>query len=350
VIRDGNVIGVVTEVAGQFCTAAPAILVRLTLEGWGVSLQQPPQAAVKEKPVQNAKATELLKTAQLQSENGDFRNAWRLVEQAAEIEPNAEMLRWQAELAMKWLRRLVIKEGETFGAVVDRVQGTLYRGATGDDPSLAADCFAHIGWGNFLKGRDGSQRLEVEGNYRKAVELDPSNSYAHAMWGHWILWKDHERLEEARPHFATALKSGRDREFVRNLQLAALKNARSGNASAEIIRVADEIRRNNEPLGLTERSQIESHVYFMYRNEVLQQLSSILPPSDHLATYQWLIRGLDQIHLRHEFWVARLTEATGNLRQALAEYRSIRTRSQTQGLTMGQELDEAIRRCEAAKH
>jgi hypothetical protein len=135
---------------------------------------------------------------------------------------------------------------------------------------------------------------------------------------------------------------------VRHFQLAALRNARTADSAVEIIRVLDEMRRNDEPLTKSQRSDLESHVYFGYKREVLEQLLSILPPSSHLATYQWLVRGFESRDLRDDFWVARLTEAAGDPKSALSLYRAIRLQSQTQGFTMGRELEEAIRRCEAA--
>jgi hypothetical protein len=238
---------------------------------------------------------------------------------------------------------------------VDQVQDVLYRGATGADPVLAADCFAHIGWGTFLKQRDefgisagrvGNRGLQIEVSYRRAVEKDPENPYARAMWGHWALWKDRDGLKEAKRHFASALASGRGREYVRQLQFAALKNARSGDSATEIIRVLDDIRKKGEPLETSAKHDLESSVYFMLRREILERLPSILPAADHLATYQWLIRDFRETYDRHHFWVARLTEATGDHRRALSLYRSIQ--AQNKGFTMTRELDEAIKRCVGA--
>ena len=349
-IRDGKVIGVITEVSGQAGYAAPSVAARFVLEGWGIILDGSRRSLPQGKPgeVQN-KSAELLRTARLQNEGKDFKGAWRLTQQALEVDPTPETFRLQNQVAMAWLRNLVVRsdQGETFTAVADEVLRALYRGAISDDPALAADSFAHIGWANFLKRREPMPWLEVEGNYRKAVELDPQNAYAQAMWGHWILWEDTHNLVEARQHFSVALKGGRDRDFVRHLQLAALQNAKTGDCAVEIIRVLDEIRRNGEPLERAQRSDLESSVYFALRREVLDRLPSVLASSEHLATYQWLVQDLGKPHLRYEFWVARLTEATGDSDKALALYRSVRSQSQLQGFTMGRELEESIKRCEA---
>ena len=74
-----------------------------------------------------------------------------------------------------------------------------------------------------------------------AVEMDSTNAYAHAMWGHWILWQ-HGSIDQGRRHFATAVASGSHRDFVRFMQIAALRNAHDSAARAEVIRVASEMR------------------------------------------------------------------------------------------------------------
>ena len=185
--------------------------------------------------------------------------------------------------------------------------------------------------------------LEIEESYRKALDLDAENPYAHAMWGHWILWNS-DRCEEASSHFSTALKSDRDKEFVRSLQLAALKNARTGDcAIIEMIRVLDQMRKNQEPLELDQRRRIEGHIYFLHRREVLDKIASILTPIDHLATYVWLIRDLKDDSLHRRFFVARLTEATGDLSKALSLYRSLRA----ERYTLKQEVEQGIKRCQS---
>ena len=86
-----------------------------------------------------------------------------------------------------------------------------------------ADLLAHLGWADFLRWREGQRQLDPADRYRQALAVDPSNVYAHAMLGHWLLWSS-DSVVDANRHFDAALQSGRERPFVRRLQLAGLGN------------------------------------------------------------------------------------------------------------------------------
>jgi tetratricopeptide (TPR) repeat protein len=346
-IKDGKVIGVVTEVSGQYGYATPASIAVLTLKGWPGVL---PEVSLSENPAADppGKISELLVSAKLRTEDGDYAGAWKLTEQARELQPDLPLVQeTQIQLAMRWLRniRVATSEGETFSEIVDKLLPCLYRSAAQGKGSQSADSFAHIGWANYLKQKGGIMGLEVEKNYRKALDLDAENPYAHAMWGHWILWKS-DRYEEASSHFSAALKSGRDKEFVRSLQLAALYNASTDDCTIEMIRVLDQMRKTQEPLELDQRHRIEGYIYFGHRRVVLEKIASILTPVDHLATYVWLIRDFEDDNLRRRFFVARLTEATGDLSKALSLYRSLRAEPEFELFTLKQEIEQGIKRCQ----
>jgi tetratricopeptide (TPR) repeat protein len=350
-IKDGKVIGVVTEVSGQYGYATPASIVVITLKGW---LNPPPEDPFGDT---RKKISELLEAAKLPTEAGDYAGAWKLTEQARELAKQARELQpdlsrvqeTQIQLAMRWLRNIRVSQGQTFTEIVDKLLPCLYLSVAPGKGSQSADSFAHIGWANYLKQKEGIFGLEVEKNYHKAIDLDAENPYAHAMWGHWILRNsDSDRYEEASSHFSAALKSGRDKEFVRSLQLYALENARTHDRLIEeMIRVLDQMRKNQEPLELDRRHDIEGYIYFLHRREVLDKIASILTPVDHLATYVWLIRDLKDDDLRRRFFVARLTEATGDLSKALSLYRSLRAERGFEWFTLKQETEQGIERCQS---
>ena len=105
------------------------------------------------------------------------------------------------------------------------------------------------------------------------------------------------------------------------------------------------MRKNNESLGLGDRHRIEGRVYYPYSRELLERLQT-LPPTDHLATYLWLIQDFQDISMRHHFFVARLTEAAGDLPKALSLYQSMQSDPNFKLFTLRQEVEAGIKRCE----
>jgi hypothetical protein len=184
--------------------------------------------------------------------------------------------------------------------------------------------------------------LNVEEQYARALNADPENPYAHAHWGHWILWQHHS-IDEAKPHFERALKSGRAKDYVRSLQLSALKNRNDFEATIELVRVWNDMRVNNEPLSPQMRESSCSWAYSYFRREMLENFTTILPASEHLATFLWLTEGLDK-SLVGTFWQARLTEATGDRQKALQLYQGI----EAEQSVFEDEIQEGIKRCTGA--
>jgi tetratricopeptide (TPR) repeat protein len=360
-IREGKVIGLITEITGPFGYAIPANTLAFALQGWGIQLGATNQITPAETPSINTlpdgsklsapaepvlkKTNELLTMARLQGESGDYVGAWEMINQAIKLTPDSsDVQNAQPQLAMAWIRNIRVPDGQTFTGIVDKLLPCLYRTAAVGSGVQAADSWAHIGYANFLKQRDGVFGLKIEENFRQALKLDAENVYAHSMWGFWILWQA-GKLDEANPHFSAALKSGRDREFVRELQVAGLRNVGDSDYALQLIRVMDDMRKNSENLSLEERRRVETHVYFMYRKEVLERLS-VLPPADHLATYRWLIQDFTNNDWRRRFFVARLTEAAGDLQEALSLYRSIQAYSEFKSFTLKSEVEAGIQRCE----
>jgi tetratricopeptide (TPR) repeat protein len=281
-----------------------------------------------------------LSAARIQLDARDYEAAWKTLEQAVAMAPRAkEAADAQVQLAMAWLRDMQVSQPHTFTEVVDPLLAVLSQAAPAAQGPEAADMFAHIGWGSFLKSRDGA-RLDPTVHYTHALELDPSNPFAHAMYGHWILWR-HGSLEDARSHFKKALAADRERSFVRDLQLSAFRNNSSDpDVTLERIRTLDEMRRRHETLSPAARSNLVSDIYFMSRDDVTAHLSDVLPAPDHLATFLWLIDGLDSSPLV-QFWRARLTELAGDYPGALAYYKAM-----PDGTTYDEEIKKGIARCE----
>jgi HEAT repeat protein len=283
----------------------------------------------------------LFSEAKIQQDTGHYEEAWKLFEQAQSLAPyNSEVHKNEAKLAMAWLENAHYTEGKgTYSGIVDKVQPALSRCSDSPDKLLAASCLAHMGWGDFLKSREGQGGLNPEQFYQRALALDPENAYAHAFWGHWLIVNGNH-LAEAQQHFAAALKSGRERQFVRKLQLAALQWVGADENQIELIRVCNEMRKENDLLPEATRSQLLSHIYFMNRDMVLAKLDQILPADEHLATFQWLMQGIDSTETYQTFFLARLQEADGNCDAAQRLYVSLLGASM-----MSDKAREGLERC-----
>jgi hypothetical protein len=93
-------------------------------------------------------------------------------------------------MRMRWLRSVSVQVGKlTFTDVVNRVLPVLAEGSASASGQHAADLLAHMGWADFLRIREGATGLDPETYYRKALAQEPSNVFAHAMWGHRIMVK-----------------------------------------------------------------------------------------------------------------------------------------------------------------
>ncbi|MGH8532444.1 MAG: hypothetical protein ACREV1_06840 [Gammaproteobacteria bacterium] len=284
--------------------------------------------------VERAALGSLFSEAQIQQDNGHYEEAWRLFEKARSLAPeNPKVHENEAKLAMTWLDNAHSTEGKgSFSAIVDKVLPALSRCSVSRDKRHAADCFAHMGWGDFLKSREGQGGVEPEQFYRRAVALDPANAYAHAMWGFHIL-KSNGPLDEAKQHFERALATGKERPYVRQMQIAAFLNYTDERLEEEVMRVVNDMRLNSEPLppGDRDYSIRWSKLWNVYYSRMLnateqQSFFSALSPADHLATFQWLFpedivpEGKRDLY---RFFLGSFQELAGNHSGALATFRSL---------------------------
>jgi len=286
-------------------------------------------------------AAAISNVVQSQLESHDYSAAWDTVANALKSHPTGDtLLPLQTKIAAVWVRNVSVAPPQKFAEVVDKLLPPLYRTAQRSKGVDAADALAHIGWANFLKSRDGALKLDIDGKYRKALQLDPDNPFAHAMWGHWLIVNGNH-IAEAQQHFAAALKSGRERKYVRELQLAALQWVGADENQVELIRVCNEMRKENDLLPEATRSRLLSKIYFMNRDTVLAKLDQILPADEHLATFQWLMQGIDTTKSTYQtFFLARLLEAGGDCDAAQGLYVSLLGVS-----TMSGEAREGLDRC-----
>jgi len=216
----------------------------------------------------------------------------------------------------------------------DPYMSVLYSGAVDEDADFAADVLAHLGWASHLRRTYPSGELEVEGHYRRALELDPDNVYANAMLGHWILWDSSgpEDVDRAMAHFRAALGTGRETTLVENLQTDALID-RAGNypqAVVELVKIANERRLEKRPPtgGLQQYlrplfDSILAPPYDPREDAIREVLLEQLSPTTLRETFDWLVSRYDEPTPTDRFVQARLLEAEGRTEEALAMYERV---------------------------
>ena len=287
---------------------------------------------------------------------GRCQATWQARERTLAAEPgNAKALDAQADCGMVLVAHARTTDNEAhFRDVVDPITPVLYQALETARGARAADLLAHLGWADFLRARDGVGGLRPESFYRRALGQDPDNPYANAMWGHWILWQ-HGALAEAQVRFQRALASGREREYVRWLQLVALMLFSDAPLEFEAVRVANEMRGNGEPVPTNDAERrVWSKYWNLYYHHLLggtQQAAflAILPPAEHLATFRWLFPESqmppDKLHL----WVlflATFQERNGERLAAHSNYAWLRSalRSQQASGRVLDQTEEGLRR------
>jgi tetratricopeptide (TPR) repeat protein len=286
---------------------------------------------------------ELLAVGREQQGAGDYPAAWTSFERAlnsadeggliakltGRLDAERQQIRKaQEDLAMVWLENLRVAQGQKFADIVDTLVPVLDRGVASTSGVRKADLLAHVGWAYFLKTRDGPGNMNPEQYYLQALEIDPANPYAHAHWGHWILWKG-GNLEEAMRHFSAAVASGRARPYVRMIQLAALRNSRSDRTEGEFLRVVNDMRKNNEQIDARTRSDVYAIFYSaLGPGEGFQRLTAAVPATEQIATIRALFYEADfdpsKIPTR-EAYLAILQEAAGLPDEALKTWLALRS-------------------------
>ncbi|HEY6943740.1 MAG TPA: hypothetical protein VI431_01270 [Candidatus Acidoferrum sp.] len=294
----------------------------------------------------------LLATEAEQQKSRDYSAAWQTLEKAAQLEPDSPKVRdTQVKLAIAWLDDVHLPEGQTFSDVKLKLEPVLTRAVAAAKPGREqADLRAHVGWAYFLESIDGASDIDPAGPFREAVDEDPNNPYAEAMWGYSILSNHCYRVKEAAPHFAAALASQREGDFVRRLQLAALLNCGGEDAAQEAIRVANAMRKEQRALTDWDRSHIYGIYYseFSWETPKTSEFINAVPPAEHIATFHWLFDNWDTgdatTPWTHALYLARLQEAAGQRDEALANYKSVLSHTPPHSGTRWDVADAGVKR------
>jgi hypothetical protein len=296
---------------------------------------------------------EAMKIGEQAQERKDYPAAFAGFKRAVELDPiDRKAQERETKAAMLWLENAHGSPSRSFTDTADQLLPVLDRGLANAKGAAAADILAHIGWANFLRYRDGAREgVDVDGSLERAISIDKNNPYAQAMSGFWILWQGGS-LDTANTHFAAALVSGRERVFVRELQVDALNNRHRADSDIALLRVANEMRKNGESMPQPQRASVLFNVFDrMEVHDELVATLSVLPPAETEATVNWLCA--DQA----DFWsdtregrpfiVANLREIAGDRAQALILYRSLQKELAGSASTLRFPVDEAVKRLSA---
>jgi hypothetical protein len=300
-----------------------------------------------ERRQQNAEVTALLARSRSEIEAGNYADASKTLEQAGAIARTRDVFSAQEQLAMTRLRSAGLSYSSGSRArdeeLVKTTLPVLTRGASDAKGERLGNLLAHMGWADYLSGgRAGSGGPDPTKRYRASLEADPANVYGHAMWGFELL-RDRRSpgpLAEAGKHFSAALDTGREREYLRSLQISALLQTYTNawiedlERHKEVLRVANAMRIGNEktPKGWASLKRKVWSIYhfgFVSADERAQLLAA-LPPAEHLATFRWLFpedelptdRG-DYQRFEYRFVLANVEEYGADRAAALASYRRL---------------------------
>jgi len=201
-----------------------------------------------------------------------------------------------------------------------RILPTLGRVAITADGEYLADIYAHMGWADFLRLRDGNVSLNPEIYYNKALAIDPDNAYANTMLGHWLYWRNKD-VERGAKHFQIAVKNGRDIKYTRDMQFAAYKNLSHSNV--EILKLLNEMKLNGETIDNEIATYVLKRLFlgmgfrrFIDALASGKAIKSPLKPKDELSLFEWLWQEypntVKDYPLYRPFIIAILTEASGD--------------------------------------
>lgn len=234
-------------------------------------------------------------------------------------------------------------------ASLDQLTPVLEAGLARSKGTEAADVQAHIGWAHWLNQKIAEREFgpAAEQNLRAALTADPTNVYANAMLGNWML-QNNGNLAEAMHRFDLAVATGKARPYVRELELGGLRYLDKKGARAAQVKIANDMRKDGEPLDEEYKSRILSFCFnptTTEHDELVETLSAV-PPDDEWKTYLWLNEGSDEPDdpQVQEFIHANLLEVSGDRGGALAVFQKLSQELKNSASTMIEPVNAAIAR------
>ena len=307
-----------------------------------------------------------LAIAESQTERGEYETAVTTYQNILKKDPrNQQAAEERVTATMRWAENFhaLTHEGEKTRDIaapkIDTILPILDAGLTRAKGKRAADILAHIGWVHWLNWHIAEREISpaAEQSFRRALEVDPSNVYANAMLGNWLLQNDGD-LQEASSHFAIAVQSGKDRPLVRAMQLGGLIYNEEPQARVELVKVVNDMRKNNESLNKGDKHRILGFNYSLspYDTAELGEALSAVSPDDSWATYQWLDdeqstdpTEINSKQLRRDYVYANILELSGKKPEALSQYKALQAKlkNSKEYWTFTGTVDKAIKRLTA---
>jgi tetratricopeptide (TPR) repeat protein len=262
----------------------------------------------------------------------------------------------QLDTAMLWLEDFHVSarpgqnSAEAAAAALDQVMAILDAGLTRSKGLRAADVQAHIGWAHWLNKRiayreDGAMD---EQNLRAALKSDPTNEYANAMLGFWML-QTGGSFTEAIQHFNNAVATGKALPFVRKLQFGGLTYLDKKGARTELVRAANEMRKSSEFLDEEYKSRVLGFCFdpLITNHGELAECLTAVPADDAWATYLWLDdrpEDAEAHRTAHDFINANLLELSGRRQESLTQYRLLQHELKNGSFSMKSSVNAAVAR------
>jgi tetratricopeptide (TPR) repeat protein len=298
--------------------------------------------------------------AESQVVEGDYPAAVASYEEILKGNPmDARALDGELDAAMGWDENFhaVGREGhdssEAAAPQLDKILALLEAGLVRSKGLRAADVQAHLGWAHWLNSHIAKREYDdaAERNFRAALKTDPSNVYANAMLGNWLMQND-SNFPEAISHFDAAVATGKLRPYVRTMQLVGLLDDETHGARAEIVKAVNDMRKNGETIEAARKHSILLYCCnppFTDHRELVESLSAV-PQEEAWETYLWLdvkqAGGSDEQgqRLAHEFISDSLLEISGNGTEALEKYRALQGELKGTHYSLQDSVNEAIAR------
>lgn len=306
---------------------------------------------------QKAELKARMALAQAQAQQGEYQAS---IQSYADILKDGPLdrpaLDQQLQTAMLWVENFHVaaREGqnanEAAAAALDQIMPILDSGLTRSKGPQAADVQAHIGWAHWLNKRIAEREFgdTDEQNLRAALKLDPSNVYANAMLGAWML-QTGGSVPDAIQHFNAAVATGMVRPFVRTLQFGGLVYLDKKGARGETVKAANDMRKSGESLDEEYKSRASSFCFDPFgpdHQDLVESLSAV-PPDDAWNTYLWLDdkpRDAEVQRMAREYIKANLLELSGKRDEALTQYRALQKEGKDRSFTIKSAVDAAIAR------
>lgn len=307
---------------------------------------------------QHAESNAKMALAQAQAKQNEYQASVQTYADILKIEPlYRAALDQQLDETMVWTENFSVlaPEGQDASAaaapLLDEIMPILDAGLTRSTGTRAADIQAHIGWAHWLNRHIAAREFgpSAEQNLRAALVTDPSNVYAHAMLGNWMI-QNNRSLNEAVEHFNAAVATGRGRPFVRTFQLYGLRDTDEKGARAALVKAVNDMRKNGEPIDEDDKYRILEFCFtnvVTSRADLIESLSAV-PPDDTWQTYLWLddqqTEDAKRQRMVHEFIAANIAEISGDKQKSLDEYLVLQKELKNQGSNMQNSVDQAIAR------